>query len=289
VKIIIRQIYETLSHDPAVVRGFTTQLAVPVDTVEAEQDMFVLDDVHESLNRISCGLTSFFPNVDEINQRVEAQFKLAPLYSSIHKQFHQDGRTVFKTLDEDDLKLASFAEQYRIELSLRIQLILLPVFQRLIRDRRMSAEDLISSVEAWPLLHRDNQPFLRYGITHFFAGDHLGSLHVLVPQFESSLRRAFSKQGFVTTIKKNKGRSEQEQTFGNFLDRTDIRAELGENLHQAIRFVMVDQLGMNLRNNIGHGLISAEACNEVHSCLVLLLFLILKSANIRKQDHTKDH
>ncbi|WP_352923513.1 hypothetical protein [Peribacillus simplex] len=50
----------------------------------------------------------------------------------------------------------------------------------------------------------------------------ISSMHILVPQLESGVRKFFGKIGFATTVIK-KGTVQQEQTFNEFLERKDIK------------------------------------------------------------------
>ncbi|WP_146065524.1 DUF4209 domain-containing protein [Paenibacillus sp. UNC499MF] len=85
------------------------------------------------------------------------------------------------------------------------------------------------------------------GIRKFFEEAYVSSLHILVPQFESCLRKMFSQAGFATTSIK-RGMAQHEETFNKFLSRDDIKEVLGESLHKFIQMIMVEQTGLNLCN-----------------------------------------
>ena len=67
------------------------------------------------------------------------------------------------------------------------------IFRILIEERRMSKDDLIDFLKCWPLLDERNTAILSVGIERFFARDYISALHILVPQFESCLRRMFAQ------------------------------------------------------------------------------------------------
>ena len=68
----------------------------------------------------------------------------------------------------------------------------------------------------------------------------MSALHILVPQFESTVRRMFSKAGYSTTSIR-KGNTQQEVTFNEFLLRDDVKSTLGNDVHKLIQIVMVEQ------------------------------------------------
>ncbi|WP_039838696.1 DUF4209 domain-containing protein, partial [Staphylococcus delphini] len=126
----------------------------------------------------------------------------------------------------------------------------------------------------WELLDDRNVPFIERGISRFLEKDYLSALHILVPQFESTVRRMFSKVGYSTTSIR-KGNTQQEITFNEFLLRDDVKLFFENDVHKLIQIVMVEQSGLNLRNEIAHGLIELSDINYTKCILVIYLFLIL--------------
>lgn len=112
------------------------------------------------------------------------------------------------------------------------------------------------------------------GINRFFEDDYVSALHVLVPQFESYFRTFFEWGGFPTTSLKNNG-LQHEQNFNDFLRQDFVRESLDENLLFMIEFVMVEQLGKNLRNNIAHGLSDIKVFRKNNCLMVVYLFWLI--------------
>jgi hypothetical protein len=160
-----------------------------------------------------------------------------------------------------------------VDLSFRTQAILVPVLRTLTEDKNLTPEDVLDRLTAWSLFPSDNCLLVTDGVRKFFAHDYIGCLHILAPQFESTVRRAFESKAYATTAIRAGG-AQHEETFNTFLQRTDVRLVLGEDLHRVIEMTMVDPLGSNLRNEVAHGLILADKCNEAHCAQVLMLFLV---------------
>ncbi|HHU6759932.1 DUF4209 domain-containing protein [Staphylococcus aureus] len=91
----------------------------------------------------------------------------------------------------------------------------------------------------------------------------------------------FSKIGYTTTSIR-KGNTQQAITFNEFLLRNDVKSSFGNDIHKLIQIVMVEQSGLNLRNEIAHGLIEIRNVNYTKCILVIYLFLILTTYNIEK-------
>lgn len=160
------------------------------------------------------------------------------------------------------------------ELNLKFELLVKRIFEILIEDYNLNAEDFMRKFDRWELLDKRNRPFVEVGIKRFLEGDYISSLHILVPQFESTLRRLFANAGYATTSIK-KGTAQHEETFNEFLKREEIKDALGENIHKLIQIVMVEQTGLNLRNDIAHGLIGFSNVTKTKCVLVIYLYLLL--------------
>lgn len=119
-----------------------------------------------------------------------------------------------------------------------------------------------------------NIPIIKEGIEDFFDKRYISALSVLAPQSESTFRRYFENIQYVTTSLES-GNNQKEQTFNAFLEREDIQKKLGKNLYFFVKFVLVDKRGLNLRNEVGHGLINYEDMNEENCLLVIYLMILL--------------
>lgn len=179
-----------------------------------------------------------------------------------------------ETTTKENNNTIHFNINYMHYLNINVELLLKAIFDKLISEFEISTEDFMKKFNRWELLDNKNIPFIEHGISRFLEKDYLSALHILVPQLESTVRRMFSKTGYSTTSIR-KGNTQQEVTFNEFLLRADIRSALGNDVHKLIQIVMVEQSGLNLRNEIAHGLIELHNINYTKCILVIYLFLIL--------------
>lgn len=190
-----------------------------------------------------------------------------------------------RTLIGNNRKIATYAtaeeqleyEYYRIyEYSLQFQMMvyLNPIFE--IKENRgeLTTEVFMDVLRDNRLIDSRNIPIISVGIERYLQHDFVSAMHILAPQFESTLRRVFENAGYPTTSL-GSNLTQKEQTFNAFLKREDVKAALGEDVHQAIEFIMVEQTGFNLRNNIGHGLMSIDQMTKECCVLILYLFLVI--------------
>jgi len=158
-------------------------------------------------------------------------------------------------------------------LQIMANMFLAPAFEFVIMKKGVTIDHLIARLKAWPLMCAQNMPIVDHGLRRHFEGDYISAIHILIPQFEAVLRRAFFFAGFPDALdfdySRDKGLRQKERTLGNFLSREDIKAALGDRLFQHFRFLFADELGLNLRNKIAHGIIEEYLLTQSTSCLVI--------------------
>lgn len=77
----------------------------------------------------------------------------------------------------------------------------------------------------------------------------------------------------VTAFTTSAGGTFSEQTFGALLD--DASSVLGEGMVEYLRCVLADRAGLNLRNDLAHGILDPETCTGTNARLVLHILLAL--------------
>lgn len=163
-------------------------------------------------------------------------------------------------------------------------LFLTPTFGYLIKELGVTVEIVKKKLREWKLFFADNEYSTFQGIDYHFAGEYTASIHILAPQFEALIRRAFHLAGvpgaIQNKISNKEGIEQQETTFGAFFSKPEVEAALGEKLATHFRFVFSNNpgqklIGLNLRNKVAHGIIEAELLNEATSTLILHCILLL--------------
>lgn len=272
-KVLIRRAYEELERSDEL-SAFSSEFSIPTEALENILKPYLEGEKKEILDRISKAIC-FIPKLSEVERLTRNLMEQFPLQFLVGRSVIDDGKKIdHGNSNEDDSYRFAFSQSYMLHLQFNLELIIVNLFNRLIVDKELSSEDVINKLKSWPLLSPKNLPLIEVGIEAFFKGDYVSSIHILVPQFESTLRRMFSLAGYPTTSIK-KGTAQHEETFNEFLNRADIKEALGEHIHKFIQMVMVEQTGLNLRNKVAHGLISFSECNRSLNILVIYLFLLL--------------
>jgi Domain of unknown function (DUF4209) len=114
------------------------------------------------------------------------------------------------------------------------------------------------------------------GLKRFFAGDHLGATHILLPQVECALRNLLGLLGRPTN-KAVRGESGvmQERNMNEALGDPAVQSVLPEDFQRHLQIVFASRLGFNLRNVVAHGLLPASQFSILTSLMALQGLLLM--------------
>jgi hypothetical protein len=102
------------------------------------------------------------------------------------------------------------------------------------------------------LIDREVAARIADGVLRFFDGDDDGGLHILVPQLEAAIRAAAARAGVVVIKTPRGGTPGGVRALGGIL--ADLKGRLDESWRRYLANTLTDPLGVNLRNQLSHGL-----------------------------------
>lgn len=232
---------------------------------------FFKESIEETFAIVSHS-SDFIINKEKIVLQATEQAK-NPLYKLVDFGHIEGNRKVFATQEDDDVVKHLTFQNYGIELEVTFSTVVNFIWTKMI-DMGLTAKMVIGRICETEYMDETQKEVIAVGINRFFEDDYVSALHVLVPQFESYFRTFFEWGGFPTTSLKSNG-LQHEQNFNDFLRQAFVRESLDENLLFMIEFVMVEQLGKNLRNNIAHGLSDIKAFRKNNCLIVVYLFWLI--------------
>ena len=146
------------------------------------------------------------------------------------------------------------------------------------KDGRIAACDHMHVIRSSGLCSGPTEALIKAGIERHYAGDHISSVHTLLPQVEQVLRIALAENG-ITVVG-----AAGAPKFG--LMKTMIKrgaGVLGPDLSAFLSALLIDMDSVNLRNRVCHGLHNASACpaglnlpHDFRHATSLLLVLIIE-------------
>ncbi|MEZ5414408.1 MAG: DUF4209 domain-containing protein [Opitutaceae bacterium] len=199
-----------------------------------------------------------------MREAVTKQAQNSPLLMLIGRDFvGARGRTIARSeggLDVDEQRILTrmYDMAGQVEWHFRMVAVRTAIGE-IMAEHNPQMADLAFLLAPNPLIEPGREMLFAEGLMAGLRDDWVGSAHLLVPQVEHMLRYMLQMVGAETTALSPGG---VEDVFG--LDRLlrstpKLQELIGPDLMFDLRGILVERAGLNLRNNIAHGLIPADA------------------------------
>jgi predicted nucleotidyltransferase len=199
-----------------------------------------------------------------------------PLLRAMARARHSyDGRLIAISESDEERRRAQVFDLYLRWAQMR-GVVLARLYGRMAEAQRWTADSVTDFLASGVVFDADKLMLLRTGIERYFARDYVSSLHVLVPLFEDVLRRLRGKLGLNTTSVKPGSSLWRQMTLEEVLATAQLIEGLGADAIDYLRFLFVEQQGLNLRNEIAHGLLPEGWMQEPLVALVIDALLHLQ-------------
>ncbi|GKV93342.1 DUF4209 domain-containing protein [Pectobacterium aroidearum] len=204
------------------------------------------------------------PDADALKAEAETLLREHPLSTMFSGAvMASDGRQVANTGPKsgwDNQVDEKVREMFRHHAHLVAVSSLMPALDQIRFEHRYHLADFIEIAERSPIVPSGRAYIIGKGLFAGFCGDMVQAMHTLMPQFEHMVRYVLQGAEAFTAEHRPDGR-DMEVALASLLDRPQMAEEFGEGLTLAIRAIMCDQAGSNLRNDIAHGLADEELCS----------------------------
>ncbi len=240
-------------------------------------------DLDTSLTRIG---VYFMPDVDAARTLLERLRTDAPFLSMIPVSFvDEEGNptAVMGALDDDE----DGRVYQQLGRSLQfLQPILGYTLKKLGEVLHPSVDDLLGFLSKSPLFASLHQKLLQDGLAAYEQGDFVKAIHVLIPQVECALRDFLGRLGVPTRKPaRNHPGVNEAKNLNDILADQRMRGVLKERLSRYLTLVYVEKRGgLNLRNDVAHGLLDPAAFNQQIADYVFHSLLALSLIRERKKE-----
>jgi len=240
---------------------------------------FLKDSLDDSLATYAAG---FIHRRDDAVDELKRLASSAPMAYMISRQLQDaDGRLIAKVgslRDDIDGHVAVHISQ----LLQMAGVFMDAVITGIVDHFQAGAKDLAEFLFKCPLFADGRRAIVELGLEHYMGGRDTEAIHLLIPEFEAAIRRLIEVQGGVVVQPHRSG------GFNYFpLDRLLrdplVESAIGPDASLCLRVIMTDPRGLNLRNNICHALVGADAFGRYLSNLVVNSMMLLSL--IRPQEN----
>lgn len=131
-----------------------------------------------------------------------------------------------------------------------------PASAQVVDEHYLGPRDLMSLTMASPFVPPGREEVFAVGLAAGFNGDYAGALHILMPQFENSVRMILGQNGAITSKFDDDG-VQDERSLNELLYCEQAKVVFGEDLLFDMQGLLIERWGGNLRNQMAHGLLDA--------------------------------
>ena len=207
------------------------------------------------------------PSINELSLAVDKEMKNTPLQGLVPVTYvnEETGKTTAKrdsltTRNEEDRDAAKRCALHRKGSFSREFCgiaIVEPAQAQIAADHKITESDILQFVQEQSFIPENRIKQYALGLMHGFRGEWVSSVHVLMPQFENSIRYVLSQKGIITSAYDQDG-IQDEYDLNHLMHMPETKAIFGEDLSFDIAGLLVEHCGANLRNLLSHGLLSDE-------------------------------
>ena len=253
-------------------KTYSIEVKIDRELIDARTDALLAgEELNLKLFRIA---REFTPTAAEVMKSLDMVQESAPLLSLIsHNIITAEGQTVARIgpIDED---LEGRSRKQTAEHIGMLQPFLSHALSQLKMRDNPTTTQIVTVLYACPLFSERRRQLITEGISAYLSKDWVKAIHVLVPQIEETLRNLLAGSGIpVTKIDRRNPGVTESKNMGDVLKDDRIRAILGEDRWRYLVVLYIDRRGINLRNDIAHGLVSQEVFNQYTADLVFHSFL----------------
>ena len=269
-------------------QSFEHKIEISKDDMDAFLDQVVVDDLGTSFVRIT---REFMLRRATLEQQVQKTLREAPLMAHITQMVMADDHVAAKIGSVREDAFGRLFHQSNITFQF-VRPWLALTFRRLSEKHRVVPEHFAGWANRHGLF--DDMSLLVEGMRAWVRNDQVKAAHVLVPQVERALRGIADGLGVpVTKAHPKVSGTSVAIGMGEILYNAKVAEALGPDTTLHLQALYSDPRGMNIRNEIAHGMMSSDRFYWhlgnliVHSLLVLGLWKELGAK--AKSDHGRDH
>ncbi len=256
----LTRIQESAPSTLGVVKSGPIDLATPIEAARAaiagkafRDGLFALAFIHPWPSAASLR--------EQATRHTQQNF-LSSIFSPL--TINDAGKVIAKTPsshsgDTSEVEAALLHQMYRsmlYEVQMVVHGAIQPARDQLLQEHSALFSHVVEIVQESPLIPPGRELQFAQGVHAGLHGDFLVAAHLLIPQLEHAIRHLFCSQGAISSGL-TQDRLQLEYDLNRTLYMDQAEAILSQDLTVALRGLLVEQVGANLRNKLAHGLSGA--------------------------------
>lgn len=149
--------------------------------------------------------------------------------------------------------------------------------QQLRETKALTTDVIMARLKESPIIDINRHEIIRQALLAYDSENYITMCHLIVPQIEDAFRTLIDKSG-KAVIRPQKDKNNPgftQRILDDILKDKVIIETFGEDFSFYARILLTDQRGLNIRNNLCHGLVEPAFFNYVIADRLLHLFCVL--------------
>ncbi|BCS47367.1 hypothetical protein JUNP479_0021 [Aeromonas jandaei] len=225
-------------------------------------------------------------NYSESREQALKQIKKYPLSNLFSSSYMSvDGRVIAKTpsfnFNGDDSEIVihhKMIQNFKYAIPLHVKGCIIPALNQILSEYRITREFLIKVCAFSPIIPDGREELMASALWFGFEYDFSSCIYILAPQVENIVRVLFKSNGLNTSNIDRDG-IETECGLSTLLNNPSAENILGKDILFELQAVFTESVGINLRNEVAHGLLSDQESNSQYCVYAwwMILRMIIKS------------
>lgn len=216
----------------------------------------------------------YLPKMDVEIERQKKEKELTPLLDMIHTVIYD-----WTGMPISDLGSGKNAEKNKLSYGIYRRMIFFSFYMQLhirkMEEKKLYTYDsIIERFNESPFIVKEQREQFERGIKAYFDSDFLVACHLLVPIFESAIRRLAAYSG-INVFSLNKDEDNEYKTLDILLKNLKEDKRIPTDIYEYFQNLFTDKYGWNIRNLISHGLLQTGAFNKTMADRIVHAFLTL--------------
>jgi hypothetical protein len=261
-------------------KKISSQIQISQEEMDKIKASYLTDDFTSTVENI---VLSHIQQDKSIQKSANEQAKVAPLSSMISKRvFNAEGHVsaiIPGIQDDRDAYLMHFRGQNFAFDGVFLQFAL----DWCIEKHSPEPDDWISLCVTGSLIHERHIPFIRDGFEAWLSKDWIKTTFILIPVIEAVLRDIYTAMGGNPLKPSPKSGGFDVIGMGKIIGSKIFRDKFQQDVRLHLEALYTDARGMNLRNELSHGLLHYARINQRTANLVIHTMLMLAILRLPEQ------
>lgn len=251
------------------------EFSVPIDNEQLE--VYLKDFLSGTPKEVFVKyLVRNIPNQDMERQRQKEEAEQYPLLDMIRTTTYDiNGSPI------NNVGVGEDSEYQKLMYGMYRRMLINAMFLRLevtkmIGQGKLSLEIVLDAFKDSPLIAEEQYGLFERGMKAYFEEDYIVACHLLIPQFESAIRRMVSMcGGEILQSDRDPKDGNRYISLDGLLDSEEAKNSLKEDIQTYFKNLFTEHNGWNLRNRISHGLLQTSGFNSTIADRIVHAFGLL--------------